>query len=475
MKKKAIVIPAWLSCILNRNLCQRVRNYLIANGYIMCSSIEDANLIIYAGCGVSHECELQSLAELSFIENKVIKAGDKQTIVLISCLHKINKKTRGGHYNSNSEYKETLIGTSYQSTPTSQFIFVDNYDYSTLDELIQAQTPFDSVPYPTKIEPSHGIEAINVSYSTMRKYPCEHGRKLQRVFLEELKIQNTIKTMGFFFPVACEHLQGYGYRQITIGMGCKNNCSYCAIKFAKNKLKSIECDIIVSQIKELLTIGENKFVLLCDDLGSWGLDLKSNWRNLIEKIEALDSPGMKLALFNLKVEDLLEEKVFINRLVNKGLISYIGVMGQHVNRRLLTLMKRVPFVEDDFVTLINNYGDKGVHIHTYNIIGFPSETEKEFQELVDFIGKIQTPNCSILNFRYSERKTTVASTYQNKIPRHTIAQRMLRINEAYLKTSQIRFSGLHKELYRELSQLLELYTEREELFRNFADHLVDCL
>ena len=64
--------------------------------------------------------------------------------------------------------------------------------------------------------------------------------------------------------------------------------------------------------------------------------------DLLKAIENIRTPETKIALFNVKVEDLLEEKATIDQFVDSGLISYIGVMGQHINKEILLLNLRYP-------------------------------------------------------------------------------------------------------------------------------------
>lgn len=473
--KRAIVIPAWLSCILNRNLCQRVRDYLTINGYELCSSIDKADIIIYSGCGVTEDTELQSHAELAYIEEKMDSYQDNKKVVLIGCFPKQNPKTRGAHIDKNGQYKERLIDSRYLADPQSNYVVVDNYDFSILDEIIKPSVRFEDVPAPAQIASNHGIEGIHFSFRAMKDYPITNRIKLQQNFVKQAEMQNKIVANGFFFPTVAEFLASYGYKQIIIGQGCKNNCSYCAIKFSRTKLESVHPDKILSRIYTLMEKGQTKFVLLCQDLRSWGIDLDIHWISLLRQIISINHPDLRLALFNARVEDILEEKQFFDEAVASGKLTYIGAMGQHVNKRILRAMNREPYSKEDFLQIINEYGSKGVHIHTYNIIGFPSETEEEFMELVDFMGHIKTENFSLLNFNYSDRKGTQAYTYEDKIPLPEILGRITRINEAYADASKKRFAHLPAPLQEALNNLINLQAEHTHLLQDYAGFLGEIL
>lgn len=475
MKKKAIVIPAWLSCVLNRNLCQRVRDYLVLNGYELCSSIDKADLIFYSGCGVTIGTELQSLAELSSIEENVASKNDDRKVILIGCFPKQNPKTRGGHYDKAGNYREKLISDLYKPDATAKYVLVDNYDFSVLDELIKPDIPFDQVPAPPGVASVHGVEGMYFSFKAMKAYPTQNRVKLQQNFVKQVEMQNKIMANGFFYPTVAEFLTAYGYDQVVIGQGCKNNCAYCAIKFSRNKLESIPPEKIHALINQYIQKGRTKFVLLCQDLGSWGNDLGLHWITLVKSILNIDHPDLKLALFNVRAEDILAEKAFFDEAVASGRLTYIGAMAQHVNKRILSAMNREPFDKDELLRLINDYGSKGVHIHTYNIVGFPGETEEEFEELVDYIYRIKTENFSLLNFDYSERKGTAAANLPDKIPPAVMMERIIRINKAYAEVSRQRFAHFPEPLQEGLNELILLQAEHSVLLRDYSDYLGECL
>jgi tRNA A37 methylthiotransferase MiaB len=410
MNKKAVVFPGWLSCVINRNICQRVRNYLSMNGVELVSSVKKADYIIYAGCAVTEDTELQSLLEIDYLEKIIADSASDQRIILIGCMPKMNRKTRGAHLNAKGELKEKVIGDYYKEDVSSKFIIINIHDFSLLDKIINAKIPYTAVPYPSKVAPIHGIEGVNFAFSAMKGFDKAKTIAMQKNFLKQTEMQSIMVNKGFLFPATGEILTNYGYKQVMIGQGCKNNCAYCAIKLVKTKIVSVSSETILSQIQDLLSQGHSKFVLLCDDLRSWGLEIKDHWIDLIKRILILD-PDLRLALFNLKTEDLLAEKPFFDEAVETGKIPYIGLMGQHVNKRILKAMRREPFTSDEFLGLINGYGKKKIHLHTYNIIGFPGETEEEFDELVRFVLGIETENFSLLNFPYSDRQGTLAATY----------------------------------------------------------------
>ncbi len=474
-KKKAIVFTGWLSCILNRNLSQKVKNYLRINDYELTSDAKEADIIVFSGCAVTEPIELYNLKELIYLEKIVEELDRGQKIVLIGCLKKINDNTLGTHFDTQNNKRELLLGGKYTNDPASQYVFVDTYDYSVFDKMIDAKVKFDTISEPHEIESVSGIESFQLSHRAFKDVSLDIKIKYQKSGLLQAQMQSNLQKLGFFYPIVSDNLAVYGYKNINIGIGCKNRCAYCAIKFAKSKIKSIPMDRIVEQIRTLQKSGEHKFILLCDDMRSWGLDIKQHWMDLLKAIENIRTPETKIALFNVKVEDLLEEKATIDQFVDSGLISYIGVMGQHINKEILLLMKRKPFEEDEFIDAINEYGSKGVHMHSYNIIGFPGETDEHFNQLLSSLKKIKTENCSILNFPYSNRVGTLAASYPDHISKEVINQRLEMINNEYISISLERFKGLPDDTRKVLTDLITYTAKAEEMVESFNEYLCEMI
>ena len=134
-------------------------------------------------------------------------------------------------------------------------------------------------------------------------------------------------------------------------------------------------------------------------------------------------------------------------------------------------MNRKLFEKEDFISAVNEYGSKGIHIHSYNIIGFPGETEEDFQEMLDYMESIETENFSNLNFMYSDRPGTAAAKYPDKVPYEIITERTKRINELYASHSQKRCSVFPEDVREAILKLHNLQTEYTSLTERYSDHI----
>ena len=383
---------------------------------------------------------------------------------------KINKRTKGINSHNNSE-TQILLESLFPPNSQKQFVIIDNYNYKTLDEILCAKVPFEKVEYPTEISAQNGITQLKVQ--KFLNIQNEDKSEQTKSYMELIKLQSQIAKTGFLFPASNDYLMVYGFRQIVIGYGCKNHCTYCAVRFAKNKIESTPLEQIVNQIRNEIKKGYRKFVLVADDFGSWGLDISSTWVDLLEHIDQIECEDLELAIFNIKAEDLLEHKEIIDRLAYKGKIKYICVMSQHVNSAILKRMGRIPFDKNSFIDFINEYGNLNIQIETFNIIGFPGESEEYFNELCDFITHIKTAHYANYSTPFSPRYGTPAYDFDDRIPEEIVLERVKKINNIYRSVMDQNFSVLPEVLHKKLNLMLEKLDQHEFDYENSLQHNLD--
>lgn len=456
--KNAIVIHPMVQCMINRNLCQKITDYLLINGVDQTDDITLADYIFFSGCGVLEANETEGILIIKKIISYIKSTGKPTQFVLVGCLPKINRKTQGiDTQRVNGE--QFLLDNNFSMNPEDQFVIVDNYNYSALDKMIAAKIPFERIDYPTEISAQNGITQLKVQ-NFLDPYRTDNIKQ-NKSYLDLIRIQTQIANMGFFFPASNDYLMLYGFKQIVIGYGCKNHCTYCAVKFAKDKIESVPLEKIVNQIEKNIEKGVRKFVLIADDFASWGVDFSTTWVELLKRIDKIECDSIELAIFNIKAEDLLDHKEIIDILATKGKIKYICVMSQHVNSNVLRRMGRVPFNKEQFLNFINEYGNRNIQIEAFNIIGFPGETEEELNELCEFIKQIHTIHYANYNTPFSPRYGTPAYNMKGRIPTDSLMSRVKKINHIYKNTMNVNFSVLPLELRKALNILLEKLEEHE--------------
>lgn len=199
---------------------------------------------------------------------------------------------------------------------------------------------------------------------------------------------------------------------IKIAEGCFYNCGYCVIPQLRGKYKSRKIEDIVSEAKQLVSKGVNEIIVIAQDTTSYGIDLYGKpmlSKLLIElnKIENLSWIRLMYAYPTNFTDELMET---INEL--EHVVKYIDIPLQHSNIEVLKRMKRPAF---DYRKLINKIRSKikNVAIRSTFIVGYPGETQEEFDDLYNFIKDVKLDRIGV--FAYSREKNTYSYNLKPQI------------------------------------------------------------
>jgi len=201
---------------------------------------------------------------------------------------------------------------------------------------------------------------------------------------------------------------------VVISSGCLGHCTYCIVKLAKGELCSYSENTILNEVKTALKEGCKEIWLTSQDCAAYGLDIGTNFVNLLEKICNLEgkffirigmsNPNHVLKILNRLVELYKNPKVF----------KFLHLPLQSGNNQILKLMNRQYNVED-FKKIISKFKKEipEITISTDLICGFPSETENQFQDSLDLIKWLQ-PDTLNLNLFWPRPSTPAAKMRQLK-------------------------------------------------------------
>lgn len=221
---------------------------------------------------------------------------------------------------------------------------------------------------------------------------------------------------------------------VKICEGCINRCSYCAIPLIKGPLRSRPAQEILKEVKELEAAGVKELNIIGQDTTSWAKDLE----------EEIDLTGLiQLILDKTKIEWIrliyAHPQHITDSLINliakqERICNYIDLPIQHINQRILKLMHR-QVTPERIISLIKEIREKipGVTIRTSVIAGFPTETEAEFTELLDFIKKVRFERLGA--FVYSKESETKAAKLPGQIHPMTKKRRHRQIMQTQQKIS----------------------------------------
>lgn len=214
------------------------------------------------------------------------------------------------------------------------------------------------------------------------------------------------------------------YAYIKISEGCNRHCAYCAIPLITGKHVSRPKDEILQEVRNLVADGVKEFQIIAQELTYYGVDLDGK-RHIADLIsEMADMEGVEWIRlhyaypnqFPLELLDVMNEK--------QNVCKYLDIALQHISDSVLERMHR-HVNKQETMDLIRTIREKvpGIHLRTTLMVGFPGETEEDFQQLLDFVRWARFERMGA--FMYSEEEGTYgANHYADDVP-EDVKQRRL--------------------------------------------------
>ena len=205
------------------------------------------------------------------------------------------------------------------------------------------------------------------------------------------------------------------YAYIKIAEGCNRTCSFCAIPLMRGGHVSRTIEDIVKEAKHLVGLGVKEVMLIAQELTYYGLDLYKK-RALAELLKELSSVE-GLAWIRLHYAYPHKFPMDILDAINDSpkVCKYLDIPLQHASDSVLFRMKR-QITKKETETLVKTIREKvpGIAIRTTFLVGFPGETEEEFQELMDFVREMRLDRVGV--FKYSHEEDTSAHALEDDVP-----------------------------------------------------------
>lgn len=195
------------------------------------------------------------------------------------------------------------------------------------------------------------------------------------------------------------------YVYIKIADGCNRRCAFCTIPLIRGKFISRSIDDIVTEVRHFAGLGVPEYILVAQDVTMYGVDIGTNLVELLHAISAVD--GVKRVRLHYCYPELLTDKLLTEIAENDKVVKYLDIPLQHCNARILKLMGRRGDAETyrKLITKIRNM-IPDVTIRATMMVGFPTETDAEFEELLAFLQDVKLDYVGF--FAYSREKGTAA-------------------------------------------------------------------
>ncbi|MDD5473262.1 MAG: radical SAM protein [Candidatus Methanoperedens sp.] len=370
-----VFIKGLNGCGMRKTTIQKYCNFLNANGHILVDNPKNSDVILLWTCAFRRDFRDNSISEIKRYQKEF-----KSELIVAGCLPDIDRGLL-------SEYFSGRI--------------VNWRD----DE--------------TKMEEYFGITDKRMSEITFNL-----GEKRLCHDVAKFKKENPNKDASFVDQ----------FTKLFVAEGCRFKCTYCAERLAFPPYKSFPESELVKECRRLVNeTGQLEVMLLGDSVGDYGHDIDSSLPNLIRKLKTIN-PDLKIALQGLNPAHFIKFYDDMVEFLREGDIRHMQLPIQSASERILKLMQR-PYTRADIekiFTLLNN--TDFTEFDTHLIVGFPGETDEDYEETIQFVLHIHPKYVLVSGFM--ESPAMPAYKLPDKVDSETKYKR-LRDAEARIKAAGI--------------------------------------
>lgn len=378
------------------------------HGMEIVNNPEDAEMIIVNTCGFIDPAKEEAINTiLEMVEYKKKKC---KYLVAMGCL--VQRYT--------DELKKAL-------PEVDLWIRLDNYNkfYTTIEELINNKVEDDK------------------KYGEIKSYPKE-----------PLPLASKQEFLGR------EISTGNNFAYLKIGEGCSNRCTYCAIPFIRGPFISRPEEDIIEEAKILAKKGIKELIIIAQDTTKYGLDLYNEPRlsKILRKLCKID--GIEWIRFLYSYPEGIDDELIKVVKEESKICKYFDIPIQHISNSVLKRMNRKTSKQniEDVITKIR-INIPNVLIRTTVMVGFPGETQADFDELYEFVKKTKFDNLGA--FTYSKEEGTPAARLKDQV--HPMTKKA-RYNKIMKLQQQVSTDNLLNLVGKEEKVLIEGITFDEKYY-----------
>lgn len=221
---------------------------------------------------------------------------------------------------------------------------------------------------------------------------------------------------------------------VKIAEGCNNRCAYCVIPSIRGGYRSKTIEDILEETKQLAAAGCKELILIAQDVTNYGVDLYGKYMlpELLKKLCRID--GIEWIRLMYCYEDRITDELIEVMAEEPKICKYIDIPIQHSSDDVLKAMLRRS-TEDSIRNTIARLKARipDIHIRTTLIIGFPGETDEDYEKLLEFVEEMRFARLGV--FAYSQEENTVAGEMQDQIDEEIKEERLTGIMRAQLEIS----------------------------------------
>ncbi|MEG2483933.1 MAG: tRNA (N6-isopentenyl adenosine(37)-C2)-methylthiotransferase MiaB [Clostridia bacterium] len=353
-----------MGCAMNENDSAKYSGIMASMGITKADKEEDANIVLFNTCCVRENAEKKLFGRLGILKEKKMKEKDFY-IAIVGCM-------------TQQEHIIEKIKTSYP--------FVD---------IVLGTHSIDTFP-----------------------------NKLYNAVFKKIKTREHIDTEGKVVENVPIIYEDNNKASISIIYGCNNFCTYCIVPYVRGRERSRKMEDIIENVKDVASKGYKEITLLGQNVNSYGKDLNdesSSFAKLLIKINEID--GIEIIRFvSPHPKDFGDDVIDAIKACDK-VSKQIHLPLQSGSTEILNKMNR-KYTKEDYLKLVKKMREKipSVSFTTDVIVGFPGETDEDFEETLDVVRKVRYD--LVYMFIYSIRKGTIAEKMHNQIPEDIKTKRL---------------------------------------------------
>jgi tRNA-2-methylthio-N6-dimethylallyladenosine synthase len=219
----------------------------------------------------------------------------------------------------------------------------------------------------------------------------------------------------------------YSYKSgVNIMYGCNNFCSYCIVPYVRGRERSRRPDEIVEEVKRLASDGVREIMLLGQNVNSYGkgLDTPCSFARLLHMVSEVDGID-RIRFMTSHPKDLSDELIDAMASIDK-ICRHLHLPLQSGSDRILKRMNR-HYTKEVYLDLARRIraAVPGISLTTDIIVGFPGETDEDFEHTMDVVGQVRFQ--SAFTFQYSPRTGTPAASFPDQVPHEDVQRRFDRL------------------------------------------------
>lgn len=222
---------------------------------------------------------------------------------------------------------------------------------------------------------------------------------------------------------------------IAVMRGCNNFCTFCVVPYTRGRERSRSVENVVEEARRLAAEGFKQVTLLGQNVNSYNCD-GADFADLMEAVSRVE--GIERIRFTSPHPKDFPDKFLDLMANNPKICKQIHMPLQAGNNRVLEMMNRT-YTKEEFLRLVDKARQKvpGVVLSTDVIVGFPTETDEEFEDTMDVMRQVQFDQA--FTFKYSERKGTVASKkFPDDVPEEKKTERIMRLTALQMEAAYQR-------------------------------------